>query len=350
MRRAIGSVFTPSTKLAAAVLSVLVGGCFLERSASVVAPTLCDDCRPCVAGEDCVGGRCRAGGVDGGLDAGGRSDSGVPDAGNDAGNVDAHVDIDAGPPAHCSDGMLNQDETDIDCGGSCHGCWMCARCVRDADCTTGPCSSGRCEPVTQDVPGVDGMSTPAFVREDGAILLAHYAPGTWHSAYDPALYQQTTTTGGVDRPTGWAPDPCAESGHVDMTRFDPSARVVRMECGTSLENIEESVFSDSMFSGFHSGTRGTVGAVGTPGWGAIASHDSLQARASQAMCGLYNYVTAPAGGIAYCSGTGGPSSYANHLVSYGSYNDPAVPGVYAGCGGRGCIGTSCDIEVWVWLE
>ncbi|MBN2331440.1 MAG: hypothetical protein JXC85_06500, partial [Candidatus Aenigmarchaeota archaeon] len=35
---------------------------------------------------------------------------------------------------NCSDGMLNGDETDVDCGGSCGGCGLGGSCLADADC------------------------------------------------------------------------------------------------------------------------------------------------------------------------------------------------------------------------
>jgi len=46
------------------------------------------------------------------------------------------------PEQTCSDGIKNQDETDVDCGGATS---MCPRCMPDAACTDGPdCDSGFC--------------------------------------------------------------------------------------------------------------------------------------------------------------------------------------------------------------
>lgn len=47
----------------------------------------------------------------------------------------------------CTDVILNQDETDVDCGGSvCAGCPFGNACVVDGDCLSGVCNNeGRCQ-------------------------------------------------------------------------------------------------------------------------------------------------------------------------------------------------------------
>lgn len=56
----------------------------------------------------------------------------------------------AGLEANCRDGVQNQDETDVDCGGTlCSPCPEDASCRNDDDCTVGVCDrlgSGVCEP------------------------------------------------------------------------------------------------------------------------------------------------------------------------------------------------------------
>lgn len=44
----------------------------------------------------------------------------------------------------CSDGILNQDETAIDCGGSCERCSLDETCQSDADCESDFCEAGAC--------------------------------------------------------------------------------------------------------------------------------------------------------------------------------------------------------------
>ena len=52
---------------------------------------------------------------------------------------------------HCDDRVRDSDETDIDCGGSCHACGFSTKCAIDADCQTGHCDSGACrEPTCTD--------------------------------------------------------------------------------------------------------------------------------------------------------------------------------------------------------
>jgi hypothetical protein len=45
---------------------------------------------------------------------------------------------------HCADRVLDADESDVDCGGSCHACTSPAMCRTGADCDSGACDAGRC--------------------------------------------------------------------------------------------------------------------------------------------------------------------------------------------------------------
>lgn len=48
-------------------------------------------------------------------------------------------------PDHCTDGTLNRDETDVDCGGArCPGCGEGLDCLGDEDCASGVCDDGTC--------------------------------------------------------------------------------------------------------------------------------------------------------------------------------------------------------------
>ncbi|MCK4491510.1 MAG: hypothetical protein KAU03_02725, partial [Candidatus Altiarchaeales archaeon] len=48
----------------------------------------------------------------------------------------------------CSDGVRNQDETDVDCGGSCPPCGDGGNCSVDGDCVGGWCYNGTCRTST----------------------------------------------------------------------------------------------------------------------------------------------------------------------------------------------------------
>jgi len=45
----------------------------------------------------------------------------------------------------CSDGIKNQKETDVDCGGPCKPCSLGKFCSANSDCESGYCYNGRCE-------------------------------------------------------------------------------------------------------------------------------------------------------------------------------------------------------------
>jgi len=62
-----------------------------------------------------------------------------PGGGNSGG--DAFV----APTATCSDGVQNQDESGVDCGGAtCDACGVGGTCGDDSDCSTGFCDNGQC--------------------------------------------------------------------------------------------------------------------------------------------------------------------------------------------------------------
>jgi hypothetical protein len=61
--------------------------------------------------------------------------------------ADATSSSTTGPVATCSDGQLNQDESDVDCGGSCPPCDGEAICNDGADCKSGRCDAGACFPL-----------------------------------------------------------------------------------------------------------------------------------------------------------------------------------------------------------
>lgn len=87
----------------------------------------------CNAGTDCVSGECGMG------FKGGKCTGLSPDSGT--GNL---MDCVCEAPT-CSDGVLNQDETDVDCGGAtCSKCPTGKDCKIMSDCTSDVCTSSLC--------------------------------------------------------------------------------------------------------------------------------------------------------------------------------------------------------------
>jgi hypothetical protein len=81
-------------------------------------PTLCGEGAPCASDADCVVKHCD-------LAGGGVATCQVQD--------------------HCLDGLQNNGETAVDCGGpECVGCGATKHCVVAADCVTGICNAGVC--------------------------------------------------------------------------------------------------------------------------------------------------------------------------------------------------------------
>jgi len=48
-------------------------------------------------------------------------------------------------PDHCFDSVQNEDETDVDCGGSCSTCPTLSKCSVNMDCLSTQCNSSICE-------------------------------------------------------------------------------------------------------------------------------------------------------------------------------------------------------------
>jgi hypothetical protein len=128
----------------------------------------CADGQHCLVGRDCFSGVCAGGscstptcsdgarnGGETGVDCGGptmcrRCDTGEgctspTDCAN--GNCDPTMRCSA-VAATCADGILNGNESDVDCGGPCPACADGRHCRLDADCAGGTCSAGICATAT----------------------------------------------------------------------------------------------------------------------------------------------------------------------------------------------------------
>jgi len=64
-----------------------------------------------------------------------------PPAANQTENATANVTQNA---ASCTDGVKNQNESDVDCGGTCLPCAEGLRCAKNSDCIKAKCTSGVC--------------------------------------------------------------------------------------------------------------------------------------------------------------------------------------------------------------
>lgn len=67
------------------------------------------------------------------------SGSGTDDNGTTVGNL---------PPEQCSNGVKDGDETDEDCGGQCDGCDEGSMCINDEDCLSKNCDNEVCQEAT----------------------------------------------------------------------------------------------------------------------------------------------------------------------------------------------------------
>jgi len=126
-------------------------------------------CVACIGAGDCGGGVCvdnacvaltctdgKKDGDETDVDCGGPSC--LPCAPTEACKVaaDCTSQVCSGSPGvcetpSCGDGVQNQNETDVDCGGDCpDGCGFDQSCVAGADCAGGACVAGKCAPTCAD--------------------------------------------------------------------------------------------------------------------------------------------------------------------------------------------------------
>ena len=69
--------------------------------------------------------------------------------------------------ATCDDEVQNQDETDVDCGGSCPGCLLGQSCQEDSDCAQGQCEGDICVRARSS----DGLiALYTFIEGDGGVV------------------------------------------------------------------------------------------------------------------------------------------------------------------------------------
>ena len=104
-------------------------------------------CAPCLVGSACkVGADCNEGECGPGY-KGAKCTGLSPDAGaavDGAAPGDADLALCVCESASCGDGVKNQDETDVDCGGSCTKCPTGKDCKVAGDCTSDICTSNIC--------------------------------------------------------------------------------------------------------------------------------------------------------------------------------------------------------------
>jgi hypothetical protein len=110
------------------------------------------------------------------------TESGDGDPGDGDGDGDGETgdgdgdtgDGDTGEPANCSNGILDGDETDVDCGGSCAPCEDGLSCVEQTDCVSQVCQDLACQAPRCD----DGVQNGAELGVDcgGDCLMCSHGP------------------------------------------------------------------------------------------------------------------------------------------------------------------------------
>ncbi len=106
-------------------------------------------------------------------------------------------------PESCTDGIQNQNETDVDCGGVCDPCEQGKHCIQDTDCASGACVNGVCAVCKPNIYGCYGN----YLRQCGPDgnswqEVAHCDPHADQVCNPVALSCQRATPIGTTTPTG----------------------------------------------------------------------------------------------------------------------------------------------------
>ena len=99
------------------------------------------------------------------------------------------------PLPGCADKILNQDETDVDCGGSCPACGDGLACIDDPDCTSIVCTDGVCQAPTCDDGKKNAMETD--IDYDGSCPIPC---GDGEGCLDPSDCESEVCTGDLCQP------------------------------------------------------------------------------------------------------------------------------------------------------
>lgn len=84
----------------------------------------------------------------------------------------------------CVDGIRSGGESDVDCGGPCRACEVCAGCEGDDDCLGGICDEGVC--VEQWSVSVDWVTDCAVAPGASVVKIEDLPPGTYRALARPS--------------------------------------------------------------------------------------------------------------------------------------------------------------------
>ena len=170
---------------------------------------------------------------------------------DDAGTMDAGA-------ASCSDGSLNGDESDLDCGGSCPVCADSAACGSALDCLSGVCTAGQCAAPASRCGSFSGCTTFTDLTAPAANRTINF-PGS-NDRYSPPCirirFGQSVTFQGGDFGSHPLRQGCGPiSGSVTASSGQTTTRTFNFALGTF------GYFCDQHGSASGSGMAGAIEVV-----------------------------------------------------------------------------------------
>jgi hypothetical protein len=147
--------------------------------------------------------------------------------------------------ALCDDDVLNGDETDIDCGGSCGRCGAGENCDEDDECSTGYCEDGTCTYTTS----CSSLLAQAPASADGSYAVNPSGSNAF------SVYCDMSTAGG-----GWTRVAYEPSGAAGPQEMGDLARLSQEVAGPNVvANASAAGNIGARFNGLYSQLRLTWG-------------------------------------------------------------------------------------------
>lgn len=112
----------------------------------------------------------------------------------------------------CADGTRNNDESDVDCGGSCHGCGAGKACAASFDCWDTVCESNVCVTFA---PTLAPSGTPSTAPTDSL---------STHPSVAPTLIPTISPSGSPTTSPSYAPSAFSGAGTTFAPTVTPSVK------------------------------------------------------------------------------------------------------------------------------
>jgi hypothetical protein len=170
----------------------------------------------------------------------------------------------------CTDGLSNQGESDVDCGGPCSPCTVGELCAAPADCSTGSCVAGACACAGNHLMISEIRSRGLAGSTDEFVEI--YNPTAAPITLDAAWTIMSRSTGAMNYALRWTGTGKSIPSHghflitnaVGYTQMPPGDETLKSSItdATSLELLNAGAVVDAVCYAFSASTKATLMGAG----------------------------------------------------------------------------------------